>query len=194
MVTGRHVEVTDAMKAYAVEKISKLERIAPRIIDVAVTMDIQRFQHKVAIVMKYGHTLIKSSAATTDMYASVDIAVDKLAAQLRRYLSKLHEHHAKEYPVKEVAEVIYEAAYDADIGEINDEIEAETRKQREKELKLPQIIRTEKQPVKILSNEEAIMKMDLSKAPCLVFRGENDRKLKVIYRRHDGNYGVIEAE
>jgi len=190
-VTGRHLQVTDAMKAYAVEKFQKIERLAPRIIDVNIIMDIQKLQQTVEIIMKYGHTLIKSQASTTDMYVSIDQAIDKLDAQLKRYLSRLHDHHAKNYQVIEVPERVYEMV---EVDEINAEIEYESKKRKEESLRLPQIIRTDKVPLKILTEQEAIMKMDLSQAACLVFRGEDDRKLKVIYRREDGHYGIIEPE
>jgi putative sigma-54 modulation protein len=190
-VTGRHVQVTEAMKTYAIEKISKLERIAPRIIDVHVTMDIQKVQHKVDIVMKYSNTTIKSGAVSNDMYASIDLAVHKLESQLKRYLSRIHDHHAKNHQMVEIAETIYEAP---DIEEFNAEIEFETKEKRSAALRPGQIVGTEKQHLKVLTPEEAVMKMDLSKKPCMVFRGEADRKLKVIYRRADGNFGIIEAE
>lgn len=196
-VTGRHVQVTDAMKNYAIEKISKLERLAPRIIDVTVIMDIQRYQHKVEIIMKYGPTLITSKSSTPDMYISVDQAVSKLEAQLKKYLSRIHEHHGKGYEEKEIPELVYEVAYfaeEADTEDVNAEILTETdRKEREKN-SFPRIVKTEKQPLSILTNEEAIMKLELSGASVLVFRGEEDNKLKVIYRRDDGNCGIILAE
>jgi putative sigma-54 modulation protein len=194
-VTGRHVHVTDAMKNYAIEKISKLERIAPRIIDVNVTMDIQRIQHKVDIVMKYGPTLIKSQASTTDMYVSVDQAVQKLGAQLKKYLTKIHDYHNKHHVVRELAETVYESMLldEADELDVNEKIEAETKLQ-EQQINFPRIVKTDTQPLLLLNNEEAIMKMDLSKAKVMVFCGEEDRKLKVIYRRNDGNFGIIKAE
>ena len=90
-VTGRHVQVTDAMKQYAIEKVSKIERFSDRIIDVQVTMDIQKLDHIVDIVVKVNHTLIKSHATTTDMYASINTAVQKLERQVRRYKKRLQE-------------------------------------------------------------------------------------------------------
>ncbi len=202
MVTGRHVQITEPMKDYAIEKISKLERIGTRIIDVTVVMDIQKLQHKVDITMKYGrHTIIKSSAATTDMYISVDQAVDKLKTQLKKYLGALHDHHAKGHAVTEMAETVYEAPWgeevevdEVDLDEVNTEIEAESARRVAKALQLPRIVRKETQPLKILTVEEAIMKMDLSQAPVILFKGEEDQKLKVLYRRADGNLGVIEPE
>ena len=92
-VTGRHVEVTDAMKNYAVEKLSKIERIMDRIIDVTIVMDTQKVDHIVEITMKAGNTRMSSSATSTDMYASIDQAIKKLEAQVLHYKSKLNDHH-----------------------------------------------------------------------------------------------------
>lgn len=190
-ITGRHVQVTDAMKAYAFDKISKLDRIAPRIIDVNVVMDIQKLNHRVDIVMKYAHTMIKSTASTTDMYVSIDQAIHRLQARLKRYLTRLHEHHAKNYAIVEVPEKVYPML---DLDEINESIEQETERELKTELVPHHIVRTEKQPLKILTDGEAIMKMDLSMQPIMVFRGEEDQKIRVIYRRDDGNYGIIFPE
>lgn len=199
VVTGRHVHVTEAMKAYAEEKLEKLERFGDRIIDIIVTMDIQKLEHKVDIVLKYGHTLIKSHASTTDMYASIDLAVNKLHAQLDRYKSRITDHHAKAHPVIDIPVTIYGVAGtqvtdERELTEVNGEIEAETRRRQEKSLQLHEIVRVESQPLKILTNNEAIMKMELSGAPLMVYRCEVSRKLKVIYKLEDGNFGVVEPE
>lgn len=192
-ITGRHVHVTDAMKGYAEEKLSKLERIGTRIIDINVTMDIQKLDHRVEIVMKYGHTLIVAHGSSTDMYASIDIAIDKLQSQLRRYKQKLKEHHAKEHPVVQIPVTIY-SAEQIDEMDINDEIDEENRRQIEQTFYPHKIVRSEAQVLKILTDDEAIMKMELSGSQCMVYRAEQTRKLKVIYRLSDGNYGVIQPE
>jgi putative sigma-54 modulation protein len=189
-ITGRHVHVTDAMKAYALEKIAKLERIAPRIIDVNVIMDIQKLDNRVDIVLQYANTLIKSHGSSTDMYASIDMAVHKLEAQLRRYLSRIHDHFAKGHAETQLLERVYQA----DLEEINEEIEMENQRVAAAAFGSRKILGTDKQQLEILTDDEAIMKMDLSRATVLIFRGEADRKLRVIYRREDGNYGIIEAE
>ena len=195
-VTGRHVSITEAMKQYAIQKIQKLEHIAPRIIDVAVTMDIQKLNHNCDIVLKYGHTLIKSHGTTNDMYASVDIAVNRLEAQLTKYLSRLHDYHAKGHEIREMVETVYEAfeGEDVDLEEINRAIEKETTRRKNGVLRLPEVKRREKQPLKILTSEEAIIEMDLSKAAVVIFRHEADRKLKVLYKRPDGQLGLVEVE
>jgi len=194
-VTGRHVQVTEPMKAYAVDKLSKLERIGNRIIDIHVTMDIQKLTHKVDIVMKYGHTLITSHASSTDMYATIDIAVDKLQKQLRRYKTKLTDHHAKEYPVVEMPVTVYATELEQiDEVEANAEIEKAIEQSLEEKFFPHKVVSTETQPLKILTDDEAVMKMELSGASCIVYREEASRKIKVIYRRQDGNYGIVQPE
>ncbi len=191
-IVGRHVHITQAMKDYALKKVSKLEHYGNRIIDVTVVIDIQKLQHRCDIVMKYGSTTFKSHAATTDMYVSIDFAVDKLQAQLTRYNSRLHQYHKKAASMEDALETIY-GAEEAD--EINEEIEAETRKKKEKESTVySQIVKIETQPIKILTDQEAVRSMNVSVMPVMVFRDEMTRKLKVIYRRQDGNFGVLEPE
>ena len=185
-VTGRHVQVTDGMKQHAIDRISKLEHIGDRIIDVNVTMDIQKLSHKCEIVMKYAHTLICCRASTTDMYASIDEAVTKLAQQLRRYKKKLQDHHKKGYPIKEIpVQVVEPPVEEGEIEEVGGE----------EPVPVPhRIVATEVGRLRILDDSEAVMKMELTGDPVMVFRAESDRRLKVIYRRHDGNYGIIEPE
>lgn len=191
-VTGRHVQITDSMKDYAMDKISKIERFMDRIIDVNVIMDIQKLDHRVELILKAGNIKIRSLAVSTDMYASIDKAVAKLEAQIRRYKSKIQDHHAKGHAVLDMTVNVVrspEADLDRDILDMADEsingMAAELLKPHE-------IISQETRPLKILSYEEAIMKMDLSHDMFMLFKHEVDQKLKVIYRRTDGNYGIIE--
>lgn len=193
-VTGRHVQVTDAMKQYAIDKISKIERYNDRIIDVQITMDIIKLDHIVDIVMKVNHTLIKSHAATNDMYASVNIACQKLERQLRRYKKRLTDHHAAPLEMVDLQVNVIRPHRMDDLEEINDQIEEENQRQIEEEMKPHEIVGREVTSLKTLSEEDAVMKMELSGDAFLIFRHEVDRKLRIIYRRNDGDYGVIEPE
>lgn len=190
-VTGRNVQVTDAMKDYAIEKISKLERFSARIIDVNVTIEVQKLDHRVDIVMKVNHLKIKSQAVSTDMYVSIDKAVDKIAAQLRKYKNRLQDHQARNLQAIEMnVNVVGMSGED----EINDEIESESRRLMIDTFIPHQVISKEKKALKQLRVDEAMMKLELSGDHFLIFRSEEDTKLKVIYRRNDGHYGVIEVE
>lgn len=191
-ITGRHVLVTEAMKTYAHEKVSKIEHFSKGIIDVHITMDIQKQEHRVDILVNVGHFVIKTHAITPDMYASIDKSVDKLIARLNRYKSKMQEHHAKKLSSIELEVDVIRSAF-SDIDEFNDAIEDENAKKREGDF-AHQIVKTEKIPLKLLTADEAIMKMDLSGDNFLLYRSEEDQKLKAIYRRRDGDYGLISPE
>lgn len=184
-ITGRHVEVTDSMKDYAMEKISKIERFINRIIEVNIIMDIQKLEHRVEIILSFGSMKVTSAASSTDMYASIDKAVDKLAAQLRRYKSKIQDHHAKGKSIVDMNVNVFKKPFEDDEFEFDEEIENNDHQP-------PAIIMQETKPLKTLTYDEAIMKMDLSGDKFLIFKNEADQKLKVIYSRNDGNYGIIE--
>ncbi len=188
-ITGRHLEVTDAMKQYALEKVSRVERFSNRIIDVNVIMDIQKYEHRAEIILKVNHTTIRSQAITQDMYASIDKAVEKIESQLRRYKTKLQNHHAKSLAVVDMNVNVFkkpEEEWEIDDLGVNGS---------ESEFQPHEIVKQKTLPLKILTADEAIMKMELSNDSFLIFKSEEaDQKLRIIYRREDGNYGIIEPE
>lgn len=190
-ITGRHVQVTDSMKDYAMEKVSKIERFMNRIIDVNVIMDIQKLDHRVEIILKVGHLKITSQASSPDMYASIDKAVDRLEAQILRYKSKLQDHHAKGHQVIDmvVSVVNRPSAEDEELSDFESE---SLDRPGTDVLKPHQIVKQETRPLKILTYDEAIMKMELSGDVFLIFKNEENQKLNIIYRRKDDNYGIIE--
>jgi len=192
-ILGRNVYVTEAMKNYAFEKLSKIDRFHNHVLDMHVTLDIQKLEHTVTIVLHFSHIKIKVSAASTDMYASIDKAVDKLQAQLRRWKSKIQDHHKRGVSITDMQINVLGRPYDA-LEEINAEIEAANQRAEVEEYRPHKIIGTDSRPLKTLTMDEAIMKMELSGDEFLLFRGEEDQKLKVIYRRADGNYGIILPE
>jgi putative sigma-54 modulation protein len=193
-VTGRNFVVTDAIKDYAISKISKIEKFNTRIIDVSVTMDIQKVEHRVDIVVRLDQIVIKSHAVTDNMYASIDKASDKLEAQLHRYKDRINNHHAKGVKVIDMNVNVLRPMSQQDVMEINDEIEEENQKRLLDKYHPHKIINREKSPLKTLTDGEALMKMDLSGDEFLIYRGEDTQGIKVMYRRHDGNFGVIEPK
>ncbi len=192
-ITGRHVEVTESMKDYAIEKISKIEKFMNRIIDVTVIMDIQRIDHKVEIIIKAGNIKITSQAVSTDMYASIDKAVARLEAQILRYKSKIQDHHAKGRAVIDMNVNVIRRPFTPE-EELEMELDEEQASRAEELLKPHEVVMQEKFPLRTLNMGEAVMKMELSQDSFLIFKNEEDMKLKVIYRRRDGNYGIIEPQ
>lgn len=194
-VIGRNVLVTDSMKDYAMEKVSKIERFTTHnhIIDVAVVMEVQKLEHRCDITLKVGHIKIKSHASTDNMYASIDKAVDKIETQLKKYKNRIQDHQAKSVETIDINVNVLRAP-EIELIEVNEEIDEENERQAFKKYRPHEIVEKEKMNVKFLTNEEAIMKMELSGDVFLVFRGEADRKIKVLYRRSDNNFAIIEPE
>ena len=192
-IVGRNVFVTEPMKNYAMEKISKIDRFHNHVFGVHVTMDIQKLEHSVVIILNFSHFKIKVSAASTDMYVSIDKAVDKLQAQLRRWKGKIQDHHKKGVSVVDMTVNVLRRPYN-DLEEINAAIETVNLQKEIDEYYPPKVIGNDTRPLKMLTMDEAVMKMELSGDQFMLFRGEEDQKLKVIYRRNDGNYGIILPE
>jgi len=193
-IIGRHLSVTDAMKSYAVDKLKKIERFGVRVIEATIVMDIQKLVHTVDFILNVNNTKIKVSGRTDTMYASIDQALGKLESKLRRYHKRLSEHHAKGVKATSMNVNVLEGPPTPYLDDINDQIEEENLKQREEELKPRKVISHETLPMRTLSQEEAIMKLELSGDQFFIYKSEADQKVKVIYRREDGNYGVIEPE
>jgi putative sigma-54 modulation protein len=191
-IIGRHVDITDPMKSYAIDKLTKVERFGGRVIEATVIMDIQKLMHAVDFLINVNNSIIKVTGRSENMYVSVDRAIARLESKLRRYVQRLHEHNAKGLAEIDVNVNIIERI--TPLEDINDQIEEENLRQVEDELHPHQVVSREVRHLKTLNQEEAIMKMELSEESFLVYRGEEDQKLKVIYRREDENYGVIEAE
>ena len=191
-VTGRHMSVTDAMKDYALAKISKMDKFKHRIIEVDVVMDIQRQDHKFTLSTKIDNTTFRCSAVTTDMYASIDKAVVKLTEQFLRYKSRITDHHLAGQELAAMNVNIYSPVIEE--VEVNDEIEAENNERLLNAFGSHKIVKKETCPLRTLTNSESIIRMELKGEPFMIFRGEEDQKIKVIYRREDGHYGIIEPE
>ncbi|HNA61720.1 MAG TPA: ribosome-associated translation inhibitor RaiA [Rhabdochlamydiaceae bacterium] len=192
-IMGRNVYVTEAMKNYAFDKLSKIDRFHNHVLDLHVTLDIQKLEHSCVIILSFDHFRVKVAASSTDMYASIDKAVDKLQAKIRRWKSRIQDHHKKAMSAIDMQINVLQSPFDS-LQEINEEIEISNKRSILDEYRPPKVIGADTRPLKTLTTEEAIMKMELSDDNFMIFRGEEDRKLKVIYRRRDGNYGIILPE
>ncbi len=193
-ITGRNVVLTDAIKNFVQDKISRIEKFTDRIINVNVILDIQRADQKCEITLRVNNIKIFGSAVSTDMYASVDMAVNKLEKQLLKYKTKLRDHQARNVASSSMNVNIIERQSSDEINDINDGIEEETDKVILQSYQPHKVVNQENMPLKTLTQEEAVMRMDLSHDVFHIYRSEEDRKIKVIYRRKDGHYGVIETE
>jgi putative sigma-54 modulation protein len=167
-VIGRHIEVTEALKQYATEKFGRLGKYLPKGIQAVVTLSVVKKVHHLAeAVIKSNGLLIQASEETEDMYSAIDLLVEKIERRAQKYKEKLvdHKHQAGKAMAAEP-------------------IAAEEH--------IPQIIKIKRFDLKPMSPEEAVMQMELLDKEFFVFTNADSGSINVIYRRKDGNAGLIE--
>ena len=173
-VTFRHMDVSEPVKAYVEEKLGRVKKYIDEPIDAQAVLSVEKkIRHKAEVTIVAKGITIKGSEETNDMYAAIDAMVDKIERQLKRYKEKLKEHKPTVGREREVKKTVLEAA-SIDEGAVE-----------------PVIIRSDSFPVKPMSVEEAVMQMDLLHKDFLVFTDAGTEDINVVYRRKDGNYGLI---
>jgi putative sigma-54 modulation protein len=172
-VIGRHIEVTDALKQYATEKFGRLEKYLPQAVQAVITLSVVKKVHHIAeAAIKSNGVLIQASEETEEMYSAIDLLVEKIERRVRRYKEKLvdHKHHTT--------------------GKA--EGPGATSASSHPEDRIPQIIKTKRFDLKPMQPEEAVMQMELLDKDFFIFSNAGNGQVNVIYKRKDGNVGLIE--
>jgi len=173
-VTFRHMEVSEPVRAYVEEKLDRVKKYIDEPIDAQAVLSVEKkIRHKAVVTISAKGITIKASEETNDMYAAVDAMVDKIERQLKRYKEKLKKHKPASGKERQVQKTVF-AAESIDTGSLE-----------------PTIIRSNSFPVKPMAVEEAVMQMDLLHKDFLVFTDSTTEEINVVYRRKDGNYGLI---
>ena len=190
-ITGKNFQLTDPMRQHIWDKLTKVERFHNHIMDVHVTLEIQKVEHVCIIVCHFNHLKVKVQANSTDMYASIDRAMQKLQRLFRKWKGKIQDYHNKPMHAVDMTVNVYHHPQADETEEVNAAIDAENLEK----LMPHKVLTRETQIIKTLTSDEAIMKMELSQDLFMLYRDEVDQKLRVIYRREeDEHYGVIQAE
>ena len=179
---GRNIALTDALRDYAQDKLTKLGKN----LNSATTMEIELYCEKnpsiadnqVAEVTIFTKgPVIRAKGASSDMYASIDIVSDKLSRQVKKFRSKLKSHDSHvlgSLPPEAVVEAAPAEAFE------------------EEAAPGPEIVKTKQFGIKPMAPEEAALQLELIGHDFFVFRNAESNEINVIYRRRDGNYGLIE--
>lgn len=191
-IVGKHIELTEAIRTYVWEKLSRIEKIADHIIDVHVVLDAQKLEKTCSILMDFIRFHIKVSVGRENLYEAIDKAVDRVIKLIRRYKTKLQSYRNKDLSTVDIHVNVIKPLQD-DLKAINDDIEAENAKQERQRYELHKIVSKETLPLKMLTQDEAVMKMEITSEPFMIFKSEEDQKIKIIYRREDENYGIVQV-
>ncbi len=174
-ITFRHVEPSDALKEYATQKVQRLHKYFDGIVDGHIILGQEKIRHIAEVTLQANGIRINAKEENADFYTAIDNVVDKVERQLKRYKEKLkRKKPLRNREARMLRERVF--AYES--------FEAE---------EAPRVIQTEHYATHPMSLDEAVMEMDLTNRPFLVFTDE-DGRVKVVYRRDDGHYGLIEPE
>ena len=175
-VTFRHLEATDALRNYAREKVAKIKKYVNKPTDASVILSLEKHRHMAEITINVNRTTINAREVTEDMYAAIDLAMDKVERQVKKYKDKI-KNHKPDHALQDKR-----ARYNI-VSSESFEKDQQTK-----------IVRTESIFIKPMSLDEAIMQMDLVNKDFLVFTNAKSQKVNVLYRRGDGDFGLIEQE
>lgn len=165
IIMSRHMELTDNLKKYAEKKIKKFKRYLSNITEAVVTLSTERYRHKVEVLLKVDGLLIQAEGVAEEAYSSIDEVVKKLERQVKKYKEKIVSHRGREG----------RSPLTTRSGETT-----------------PRIIKEKAFDLKPMSTEEAAMQMELLDKNFFVFTSASSGDINVLYKRKDGNLGLIE--
>ena len=167
IIRGSKLEITDSMEAYAKEKLSKLERYldGSEMPKATVLVKIRGHLHKVEVTIPLKSLILRAEESQEDFYAAIDVVIDKLERQIRKNKTRIAASKKKE---------VRDFAYGY-IEELEETEEPET------------IVKRKKIDLKPMDADAAILQMELLGHSFYLY------KATVVYKRKDGNYGIIES-
>lgn len=171
-IYGKNMQLTEALKEATIKKIKRLDKFFQQDVEAKVVLSVEKKEQRVEVTIPFNGRIARVEESCNDMYNAVDEAVESLEKQIRKYKTKLQDkRHASESVKFENVEPLE----DEDISDFK-------------------VVKTKKFAIKPMNIEEAILQMDLLKHNFFVFLNSDTEEANVVYKRKDGNYGLIEPE
>jgi len=167
-IRGNKIEVTKAIEDYLKSKLSKIEKYFDDNVEAKAIISTKGREQKVEVTIWSGKYNVRAEEAGEDLYSSIDLVVDKIERQLKKFKDKLYNKKGNREEF---------------VPEIEDYFEEEEQT----------IVRRKEVFLKPIDEEEAITQMELLGHSFFVFKNVDTDKINVVYKRKDGDYGIIEA-
>lgn len=183
-VTVRHETVTDSLREYAQKKIEGLHLNYPRIIEAKAILDVQKNRHIAEIILFCAnHITIEAHTEGQDMYAAIDDTIDKIARRMRKHKTRLLK---KKRPHRnESIRYLEESFFTEDIIDHPEDSEHDPE---------PFIVHPESYRLRTMYKEDAVMELELSDRPFVLYKSARRGCLTILYRRKDGEYASIDIK
>ena len=174
IIRGKNLEVTDSIKSNKKKKIGKLDKYfeKPGELTANVIVQVKGKDQIVEVKKKKKKIILRGEESSEDLYASIDLVSDKLERQIKKNKAKMNNMKGK----KMVAEFNFDV-----VDALEDEKEKLIAKRKDLEMKP-------------MSEEEAILQMELLGHDFFIFKNDNIDQISVVYKRKEGNYGIINTK
>ena len=170
-IVSKQIPVTNAMRTYAEKKMTRITKYFDVPVDVTITFSVQKNIQMVEVLVHVKGLYLKGLEKSEDIYASLDLAIDKIDRQIVRYKDRINNRK-----------------YDSN----NSFLRMNVYNVSSVEASAPEIIVSKEIAAKPMAVEEAAMQMDLLNKSFFVFRSASSGEVNVVYKRDDGNIGLIE--
>jgi putative sigma-54 modulation protein len=187
-ITGRHIELTPALRDFTEEKLSKLERLLLGPIEAHVVLSITKHRHVAEIQVKSHSAVLSGTEETDDLYVSIGEVVDKLERQALKHKEKIRDHKPRRGP----RDPVVAAEIEAQAAEA--QVASDTETEPPSANPQPRVVQSRRYRARPMSEEDAVMELEASEDELLVFREAQSERIRVLYRQKDGNYGLIDPE
>lgn len=175
-IRGENIEVTAAIRSYVEKKVSKIERYFTDVPESTAHVNLKTYSDKTAkveVTIPLPYLVLRAEETSPDLYGSVDLVVDKLERQMRKYKTKIN---------RKSREKGFEMQVPA--GEVQDE-------ELENDV---DIVRTKRLSLKPMDSEEAVLQMNMLGHNFFIFEDAETNGTSIVYSRKDGKYGLIETD
>jgi len=170
LVRGNKIDITDAMKDYVKEKLSKLEKYTlDDNIRATVLVKVRNYTQKVEVTIPLKTLMLRAEEESEDFYSAVDLVINKLERQIRKNKTKLKKKEKSGIKEFNIDDII-------DLSEENE------------------VVKRKKIEIKPMNLEEAILQMELLCHNFYMYKDSELEKIALVYKRREGGYGVIEEE
>jgi len=171
-IRGDKIEVTDSIKAYVEDKLSKLDKYFKEELEAKVLIRVRNNLQFIEVTIPTNKFTIRAEAGNADLYAAIDKVEEVLERQIRKNNTRIRDRYKKET----ISEFNFELNIETDVEEPN------------------KIIKRKTIEIKPMDEEEAILQMELLNHDFFMFKNLDEECISVIYKRKDGEYGIINSK
>lgn len=167
MVTFRNTKPTEGLRQHAVDKVDRIRKFIRRPIEAHVILSVVKHRQIAEVLVKANHLNLTAKEETADLYSAIDLAVSKLERQAKKHAGKVKNHKG-----------VNSAAANAPRSEVRP----------------ANVMRVRRVAVRPMSVDDAVLDLERSKSEFVFFENVANGALNMLFRRPDGNYGLIEPE